>query len=248
MCAREGVLIADRRQPRLHEIGAERQNVARAGEVVRRDGGRAERDPVPLTQRLERERLVGDVPPADLLHPGVHQLPERAALEPSDECDAFAARLLHLRLQATDRVVPGELLPLSVRSPRHRIGHAVGIVEPLQRGLAARAEPALVDRRLGVPLELDHATFAYLGVQPASGRALATRGGIVGRDPGHLVLGRHDVRDEVLGRLRADIARRGRGGGAAGRSQHGQEPSAIHRGLSSDTACSRARHSAARGS
>src|SRR5439155_537404 len=81
--------------------------------------------------------------------------------------------LLHLRLQPVDGVLPGEFPPLAVRTAGHGIGDAVGIVESLEPGLAPRAEPPLVDRRLGVPLELDHAAFADFRLQPTAGRALA---------------------------------------------------------------------------
>src|SRR6058998_848016 len=125
----------------------------------------------------------------------------------------------------------------------------LGIVESLEPGLAPRAEPPLVDRRLGIPLELDHAAFADFRLQPTAGRAFAAGRGVIRGDPGDLVLGRDGVGDEVLGRLGVDITRRRRRGGAPRRAQNCQEPSAVHRsGLSSDTGCSRARRCAARGS
>ena len=247
--AGESVLIAHRREPGLHEVGAEGHDVARVGEIVPGDRRRAECDAVALAQRFEGERLVGDVATGDLLHPGVDELAERPALEPGDERDPLAARLLHFRLQPADRVLPGEFLPLTVRTAGHGIGDSVGIVEPLERGLAARAEPPLIDRRIRVALELDDAAFAHLGVQPAPGRAFAAGGGIVRGDAGDLVLGRHRVRHEVLGRLGVDVARRRRRSGPPGRAQDCQEPSAVHTsGLSSDTRCNRARRCAARGS
>ncbi len=247
--AGEPILVADRREPGLHEIGAEGHDVARVGEVVPGDGRRAERQAVALAQRLERERLIRDVAAAELFHPGVHQLAERPALEPRHEDDSLAPRLLHLRLQPGDRILPGELLPLPARPASHGIGDAVGIVESLDAGLAPRAEPPLVDRRLRVALELHHPAFAHLGVQPAARRTFATRGRVVRGDPGDLILGRDSVGNEVLGGLGVNVARRRRGGGAAGRAQDCQKPSAVHRSrLSSDTACSRARRCAARGS
>ncbi len=247
--AGEPVLVADRREPGLHEIGAEGHDVARVGEVVPGDGRCAERQAVALAQRLEGERLIGDVTTAELFHPAVDQLAERPALEPGHESDPLAACLLHLPLQPPDRVLPGELLPLPVRAAGHGIGDAVGIVESLKPGLAPRAEPPLVDRRLRVALELHHPAFAHLGVQPAARRTFATRGRVVRGDPGDLILGRDSVGNEVLGGLGVNVARRRRGGGAAGRAQDCQKPSAVHRSrLSSDTACSRARRCAARGS
>src|SRR5207245_10541053 len=111
-----------------------------------------------------------------------------------------------------------EPLPLAVRPAGHWLGDAIRVIEPLERRLAARAEPALVDRRLRVALELDHPTLAHLGVQPAPSRAFAARGGVVGRRPRDLLLGGHDVRHEVFGRLGADAARGGRRGAAARRA------------------------------
>src|SRR3989442_11965085 len=96
---------------------------------------------------------------AEVFHPGFDELAERAALEPGHERDPLAARLLQLRLQPTDCVLPGEFLPLTIRTAGHGIGHSVGIVESLKPRLAARAKPPLVDRRLRVALELHHATF-----------------------------------------------------------------------------------------
>src|SRR5437879_13469863 len=91
------------------------------------------------------------------------------------ESDALAPCLLHLRREAPDRVIPGDGLPLAVPRPLQRTGDAVGVVEPLQTRLAARAQPSVVDRRLGVPLELHDAALAHLGVQPAPRRALPAR-------------------------------------------------------------------------
>ncbi len=225
---RERVLVADGREPRLHEVGAERHDVARGGEIVPRNSRRAEGEPVPLPQRLEGERLVGHVPAAGLPHPGIDQVAERPRLEPGDEDDTLAPGRLDLSGETSDRVVPRELLPLAGRRPGHRVGDAIGVVQALKRRLAARAQPPLVDRRVGIPLELDHPAFADLGVQPASGRALAAGGGVVRGDAGNLVLGRDDVGDEVLGRLGADAARRHSGGRPARGAQDCEEPPPIH--------------------
>ena len=225
---REPQLVADGREPGLHEIGAERHDVARVGEVVPGNRGRAERDAIPGAQRLERERLVGHVPAADLPGPGVDQVAERPAFEPRDEGDALAAGFFHLGLQASQRIVPAELLPGAVRTARHRIGDPIGVVQALERRLPARAQAALVDGRLGVALELDHPALAHLGVHPAPGRALTTGGRVVGGDARDLILRRHEVGDELLGGLGADAAPRQRGGAAAGGAHDFQEPSAIH--------------------
>src|SRR2546421_324776 len=183
---------------------------------------------LPGAQRLERERLVGHVPAADLPGPGVDQLAERPAFEPCDEGDALAAGVLHLGLQASQRIVPAELLPGAVRTARHRIGDPIGVVQALECRLPARAQAALVDGRLGVALELDHPALAHLGGHPAPRRALPTGGRVVGGDARDLILRRHEVGDELLGGLGADAAPRHSSGAAAGRAHDFQEPSAIH--------------------
>src|SRR5205085_1111638 len=117
---------------------------------------------VPGAQRLERERLVGHVPAADLPGPGVDQIAERPALEPRDERDPLAACFLHFGLQPSQALVPGQFPPLAVCAAGHRIRDAIGVVQALQRRLPARAQATLVDGRLGVALELDHAALAHL--------------------------------------------------------------------------------------
>src|SRR5207237_3717496 len=138
-----------------------------------------------------------------------------AAFEPRDERDPLAPRFLYFGLQASYGVVPCDLLPLAVGAAGHRIRDAIGVVKALQRGLPARAQPTLIDGRLGVALELDHSALAPLGVEPAPGRALTAGGRVVGGDAGDLILRRHHVRDEVLGGLGADAAPRQCGGAAA---------------------------------
>jgi hypothetical protein len=51
---------------------------------------------------------------------------------------------------------------------------------------------------LGIAFELDRAAFAGDHVQPASGTALGAGAGIDRGDARHLVLGLHQVRDELL--------------------------------------------------
>src|SRR5206468_8368815 len=65
------------------------------------DRARAEREAVAFTQRLKGEGLVRDVAPADVFHPGFHELAERPALEAGDERDSLAARLFHLDRKST---------------------------------------------------------------------------------------------------------------------------------------------------
>ncbi len=74
--------------------------------------------------------------------------------------------------QRRERGVPGGRRQLAAL-PHHRPAEAIGIVQPLQRGLAARAERAAVHRVLGIPLELDRAAVARFGDDAASGGAFA---------------------------------------------------------------------------
>ena len=136
---RECALEGDWREPGFHEVGAERQDVFRRRKVV---GGKtrvAESGPVAFPQRLERERLVGHVASADLLGPFVHQLAEAAGLETGEEHDPLAGRRAELALQRRHRLFPGHGLEVARRATLHGARDAVGVVEPLQGGLTARA-------------------------------------------------------------------------------------------------------------
>ena len=72
----ERLLEGDRGEPRVQEIGAEREDIPGGREIVRRHRGGAERQPIAFAQRLEAERLVGNVLPADGLGPLFDQLAE----------------------------------------------------------------------------------------------------------------------------------------------------------------------------
>ena len=224
----ERVLIADGGQPGVEEVGTEGEDVAGAREVVPRHLGRAEGDAVAFPQRLERERLVGDVRAARRPGPLSHEVPEASRLISRDESDALATGGLDLGTEPRQRVVPGDRLQLSLRAARQWLGNTVRIVDPLQRRLAAGAEVTVVDRRLGVPLELDHAPFAYLGVDAAPARALAAGRRVPGGDAGHLVLRLHEVGHELPRRLRIHAAGTERGRAAPRHAQDREEPAAVH--------------------
>src|SRR5690606_1366724 len=99
-----------------------------------------------------------------------------------------------------------------------------GVVQPLQRRLASRAEGAAIDRVLGIPLELDGATVAHLGDDTASGGALAAGGAVVGGDARDRLVGRDQVRDELLDLL---LATPDGGGHAAGGAKELEEIAAL---------------------
>src|SRR5437773_1333249 len=178
------VLELDRGEPRLHEVGAERDDVLRGREVVMGHGRGAERQPVALTQRLERERLERDTPSTHGPHPFVHQVAEGPGLVSRDEHDPLPLRIRDLLRQQLDRLVPGRLRELPVGSPQPRAGDAVGVVEALEAGLAAGAQSAVVRRRVRVALGVDGAAFADPSPEAAARRAFATGGRVPRGDAG----------------------------------------------------------------
>ena len=98
-----------------------------------------------------------------------------------------------------DRVVPGDLAEAG-RRRRAAIGRldAARIVQPLQRRLAAGAELALIDRVLGIALELDRAALAGAHVQAAPRVALGAGAGVPGGDAGNLIFRLHQVGHQLL--------------------------------------------------
>ena len=77
------------------------------------------------------------------------------------------------------------------------------MVEGLEARVPHHAQRAGVGRVIRVSLELDDAAVAVLGDDAAAGRALAAHGCRVGGNARDDVVGRDDVRDELLGRLSA---------------------------------------------
>ena len=78
-------------------------------------------------------------------------------------------------------------------APHHWLAIAIGIVQPLWRGLTARAERASIDRVVGIALHLEHATVARLDQDAAAGRTLATRTREIRGDAGDGVVRRSHV-------------------------------------------------------
>ena len=146
MRLRETVLELDRREPGVQEVGAEGHQVLRIREVEGRERRGAKGHPVAGTQRLEPEWLVAQVPAANVLHPLIDEIAERRLLGAGQEHDAFALRLPHLRHEPLDRAVPIDVFEGAVRVPHQRVRYAIGVVEPLERRLAARAQAPAIDR------------------------------------------------------------------------------------------------------
>src|SRR5207247_1573548 len=151
---------------------------------------------------------------ADGPHPLVHEAGERPGLLPGHEDDALPARVGHLLRQELDRLLPSGLLQPAARPPHLRAREPVGVVQPLETGLAAGAEPPVVDGRVGVAFELDDAALADAGAETAARSAFAAGRGVPGGDAGDLIVGRDEVGDQLLRRLGTD-ATAGEGGGAA---------------------------------
>ena len=223
----ESARLLDRAQPGLEEVDAEREDVAGRGQVVAGHRVRAEHLLVRRPQRLVPKWLVDDPRPgAHCAEPLVHQPAEAARLVPRDEPHLVGRHLAQPIHDALDRIIPRYRLELAVRSPRQRLAHPVGVVHALERGLPARAQLALVDRVLGVPLHLHHAALAHPGVEAAPRRTLATARRIYRRDAGNLVLRGNEVGDELLDAVAPAAGQRRRA--ATGHTEDLEEPSPVH--------------------
>jgi len=137
----------------------------------------------------------------------------RLVLVHEDRVGRGASRATELLAQEADRGVPLDRLPGTVLLD-HRAAEAIGVVEPLHRRLAARAQRPAIERMFGIALELRRATVARLGDDAAAGRALAARCGVVGGDAGHRLVGADEVRNQLAHLLGAAAHRTD--GGARG--------------------------------
>ena len=95
----------------------------------------------------------------------------------------------------------------------HGAAEAIGIVETLQARLPARAERTLIDRMLRIALGLDRASIADFDDQAAAGGALTAGGGVIVGDARGRLVGRDEIRDELL-----DVTGRAADGGRGGAS------------------------------
>ena len=213
---RESAPVLDRRQPGFQEIRAERDDQVRAREIVVRNRPAAERRQSGGPQRLMRERLVADPPRADGLGPALYQPVERAAEQRRDDGDPARPRFPQLLGEHLPGVQPVDWLQhaLSGRGirlpPAERTAEAVGVVQALQRRLAADAQAAAVQRMLRVAFDLDRATLARAHQHPAAGGAFAAHRRVPGGHARYDVFRWNHVGYELLRRNRG--ARRGRRG------------------------------------
>jgi len=211
----ERARVVDVRQPRLDEVGAERQHDFRVLERVMRDRVPIERDLVRGPDRLVAERLERHARARpQRLNPAVEQRAEVAGLElrhdgdraalpgRTERADAFGDELLGR--------VPENRLGRAAGLAHARAGEPVGMVEALKRGLSAQAQRAFVDRMVRIALELHDTPLAVARDDAAAGRAFAAHRGVPRGDAGHdLVVGHHQGKNG-LGGLLAPAAGRGR--------------------------------------
>jgi len=209
VCADEAVRVVHGREPRLHEVRAERDHDLRVGEIVARQHVRAEEQAVGRAHRLERERVEPHPLDAERGGPLVQQ-PVHGAREAGCEEDRTPRRLLERGDQALLGLIPGQRLELAVH-PREGLRHPVRVVQPVQRGLPARAEAAVRDRRERIALRLHRTPFPRPDVHAAAGGALPARGAEPRREAGDHVLRRDHVWQQPLRALRRATEQPGAG-------------------------------------
>ena len=233
---RVGAGMTDGRQPSLQKVGAERQDQVRPAEVVVRDGGAVEGDPVRRPQRLVGERLVSQSARSTYGGgPAVDQGVQRPRQQRGDHGNAVGVVRLD---QGADALGEGALGLFPAhrledrlsgggvgRAAPLRTAEAVRVVQTLQGRLPPRAQRPLVARVRRVSLDLDRSPLARPHPCAAAVRALPAYARVPGRHARDDVVRRHDVGNDGLGghrRARGD--RRGRSRAA----EHLQEGAAAH--------------------
>src|SRR5262249_47895655 len=143
---------------------------------------------------------------AHALHPPIEEDRLAAILELRHDRDGASlpglAQLTGLVGHELERLVPRHRLQRVAVTPLSA-GETVGVIDLLQRRLAAHAERALIDRMVGIPLELHDAAVAVAREHAAAGWALTAHGREIRRDAGNDLLVRHHERQDPLGRLLA---------------------------------------------
>ena len=192
--------IGDGRHPGLQEVGREAQDEVAFFQVVARNNRQAEQLLVRPPQWLVVERLVEEHPVrAEGGGKAGHYLCKRSRLQVGQDGHPGAGQ--KPRREGGERLFPGALLPLrSIVAVEHML-YAVRVVEPLQRRLAARAEPAPVHRMHRVPFGLGDASVPMRQMHAAAGRALAAGGGKERPDTGADLFGGDHLRDQLVDQL-----------------------------------------------
>ena len=186
--------VAHGGDPRVQEVGAERQHVARVVDV---EVGQA----VLVEHLLDGpakvgllEHLVGHVAATVARHEAIdhvaHVGARRLGYEHHGLLVAGGALVIELIGEAADGVGPAYLLVLArsaLAGAYQRPAYAVGVVERLQARLAACAVLAAVDRVVDVALDLLGPALHHAHHEPlAGGAAAAERGVPVGKARHHV--------------------------------------------------------------
>ena len=87
----------------------------------------------------------------------------------------------------------------------------IRVVDGLDGSLTASAESSAVNRMSWIAFRLRDASVDRLHDHAASGRALAAGGGVVRANTGRHIIGRNEVRNDVLGSGRAAPIEQGGG-------------------------------------
>ena len=223
----EPACVLDRTQPRFEEVGAERQHILGERKVVARKGVDPKRLAIRPAQGFVGERFIHHASVgAQSTEPIIHEAIERPGLISGEEPNLVARRSLELRRDLLDGIVPCDRRELSVGPAGHWSTDAIGVVEPLKRRLATRAQASLIDGLLRVPFDLHRPPLANPYVQPTTRGTLTARGRVPCCDAGNLIIGRDEIRNELLNAIRRAPGQRS--STTAGDTQHLEKPPAVH--------------------
>src|SRR5262249_44429469 len=165
------------REPRLDEIGAERQHDFRVLEGVVRHHVAAEYLAIRCADRLVAERLEGHARArAEALHPAVEKRGRASALTLRHDRDGAALaglpQLTGLVGHELARIVPRHCLQHVAIAPLSA-GETIRVIDLLQSRLAPHAERALIDGMVRIALELHDPAVAIAREHTAASGTLA---------------------------------------------------------------------------
>src|SRR6185437_4804597 len=194
-------LLWNRGSPAIQEVGAER-NYERCSIEIKtrprhtiRGGVRRDRFGIDagVVAHMRRHAEIGE--------PLVQKRGKRAGLVLIDEYGVgratARARLAQLLRKQLERLVPLGRDQLAVLA-NHRRAVAIGIVQRLHFRLTGGAERTAVHRMRWISFELGGASVACLRDHAAARSAASARRRVVGRYTRNGVVGRYQVRDELL--------------------------------------------------
>ena len=173
------------------------KQIARLADGVVRNGVASEHGAIGCPQGLVPDRLVRHPRPrAEDADPLVHETPEGSRLEPAHQRDLPPLAGLHKGADLVGHLLLG-LVPGEGLARGERPAIAIGMVQALESRLPCDAERPTRPREARIALELDDAAIAVLREHAASGRAFATGGREVRRDPGNDLFGRRHQREQL---------------------------------------------------